>query len=257
MAFDPNSLNPIAGVTSSIAKGLDELFTSDEERMRAELLLQQQLQQPHILQAMTNLEEAKNPNWFVSGWRPALGWLCVVLLAYSWIGRDLIVISFDLLPNTYTEIVTDIRVKNEMESASQLSDVISDELATICNRAPETTCDTQALLDLTEKAEGQLQQVHSTFVKAKQDISEQQRDLPITESLPELDTGSILSLVLALLGLGATRTYEKVKGVARTQWKDSPTSVSNTVIVEDSKPDIVNDFTDKELNEAFSARGRS
>jgi hypothetical protein len=35
------------------------------------------------------------------------------------------------------------------------------------------------------------------------------------ESLPALDTGPLMSLVLAMLGIGGLRTMEKIKGVAR------------------------------------------
>jgi hypothetical protein len=38
------------------------------------------------------------------------------------------------------------------------------------------------------------------------------KELP---ALPELDTGQLLSLTLAMLGIGGLRTFEKVKGVAR------------------------------------------
>jgi len=76
--------------------GLDGLFTSDEERAKAELALNIQLQKPHILQAMANLEEAKHPSRFVSGWRPALGWLCIFILAWTWIVRDLVIIALML-----------------------------------------------------------------------------------------------------------------------------------------------------------------
>lgn len=86
------NLNPLAGITNAVMSGLDSLFTSDEQRAKAELLLNQQLSQPHILQAMANIEEAKHPSVFVSGWRPALGWLCVLILAYAWIFRDLVII---------------------------------------------------------------------------------------------------------------------------------------------------------------------
>ena len=83
----------VGGVVDGLFKGLDGLFTSDEEKAKARLMMQVELQKPHMMQALTNLEEAKHPNWFVAGWRPALGWLCVLLLAYSWIGRDLIIIG--------------------------------------------------------------------------------------------------------------------------------------------------------------------
>lgn len=33
----------------------------------------------------TNTEEAKNSNLFVSGWRPAVGWICAVGIGYSFV----------------------------------------------------------------------------------------------------------------------------------------------------------------------------
>ncbi len=38
--------------------------------------------------------------------------------------------------------------------------------------------------------------------------------LDIWLNVPELDTGTLMTLVLAMLGIGAQRSYEKVKGVA-------------------------------------------
>ncbi len=132
------NLNPMAGIAQALMGGLDGLFTSDEERAKAELSLNQQLQQPHILQALANIEEAKHSSVFVSGWRPALGWLCVLILAWSWIGRDLIIVG----------------------------------------------------LMLAEKPE-------------------------IVTQLPAVDTSTVITLLLCLLGLGSARTLEKLKGVAR------------------------------------------
>ncbi len=132
------NLNPMAGIAQALMGGLDGLFTSDEERAKAELSLNQQLQQPHILQALANIEEAKHSSVFVSGWRPALGWLCVLILAWTWIARDLIIVG----------------------------------------------------LMLAEKPE-------------------------IVTQLPAVDTSTVITLLLCLLGLGSARTLEKLKGVAR------------------------------------------
>ncbi|MBU2714057.1 3TM-type holin [Zooshikella harenae] len=87
---------PIDTVVSSVMEGLDDLFTSDEERLKAHNKTLETLNQPHILQALTTLEEAKHPSIFVSGWRPGLGWLCVGLLTYAWVLRDLIIIALSL-----------------------------------------------------------------------------------------------------------------------------------------------------------------
>lgn len=67
----------------AVMTGLDGLFTSDAERRAAELAIHNALQQPHLMQAQTNLEEAKHASWFVAGWRPAVGWVCVFGLAYT------------------------------------------------------------------------------------------------------------------------------------------------------------------------------
>lgn len=94
-------MNPlIGGVVSGVMSGLDGLFTSDDERMAAELKIATELSKPHILQAMTNLEEAKHPSIFVAGWRPALGWLCVFCLGYAWILRDFVMIGLQFSDKT-------------------------------------------------------------------------------------------------------------------------------------------------------------
>ena len=36
-------------------------------------------------QLAVNAEEAKNPNLFVSGWRPAVGWVCVSAYAFNYL----------------------------------------------------------------------------------------------------------------------------------------------------------------------------
>lgn len=36
-----------------------------------------------LAQIGVNVEEAKSTNWFVAGWRPAVGWICASALAYT------------------------------------------------------------------------------------------------------------------------------------------------------------------------------
>lgn len=35
-----------------------------------------------LAQIAVNQEEAKSTNWFIAGWRPAVGWVCALGLAY-------------------------------------------------------------------------------------------------------------------------------------------------------------------------------
>lgn len=52
-------------------------------------------------QAEINKIEAANPNIFISGWRPASGWVCVIGLFYQFIARPLLIGlgGFDSLPS--------------------------------------------------------------------------------------------------------------------------------------------------------------
>lgn len=132
----------VGTVVDGLFSGLDKLFTSDDERAKAKLALQVELQKPHMMQAMANIHEAQHPNWFVAGWRPAIGWLCAACLGYHWMLKD---------------------------------------FATM---------------------------VIITYAKDADKL------VPM---LPTIDAGEITGLVLALLGLGGLRTYEKLNGKARSQ----------------------------------------
>lgn len=43
-----------------------------------------------LAQIGVNTEEAKSSNWFVAGWRPAVGWICGVALAWATIIEPII-----------------------------------------------------------------------------------------------------------------------------------------------------------------------
>lgn len=44
-----------------------------------------------------NKVEAENPNVFVSGWRPAIGWVCGAACAWNWVGLPIAKIVMILL----------------------------------------------------------------------------------------------------------------------------------------------------------------
>jgi hypothetical protein len=43
-----------------------------------------------------NKIEASNPSLFVSGWRPAIGWVCGVACAWNWVGLPLTKLGLQL-----------------------------------------------------------------------------------------------------------------------------------------------------------------
>ena len=78
------------GVTSAVdAVGsvIDNVHTSEEERAAARIVMERLRQEPAKLQAAINRVEAQHRSIFVAGWRPAVGWLCVMALAYLWLFR--------------------------------------------------------------------------------------------------------------------------------------------------------------------------
>lgn len=75
-------------------KALDELFTSDDERLTRQEALERISQNPALWQTETNKEEAKHSNVFVAGWRPFIGWICGCGLAYHFIVQPIILLIF-------------------------------------------------------------------------------------------------------------------------------------------------------------------
>lgn len=97
------NLTSLGGAVDGLAKGLDELFTSDEEREAAKLKLATLMQQPHMLQAATNIEGAKHRSVFVAGWRPAIGWVAALGLGYQFL-----VLPFAGLINAYLKLPAEL-----------------------------------------------------------------------------------------------------------------------------------------------------
>ncbi|MFC7048445.1 3TM-type holin [Emcibacter nanhaiensis] len=67
---------PAVDAVSAVGNVFDKLFTSDEEKARAEAVMAKIRQQPQILQAEINRIEAAHRSVFVAGWRPFIGWVC-------------------------------------------------------------------------------------------------------------------------------------------------------------------------------------
>ncbi len=87
-------MNPIALLLSLGSTLIERLFPDPLQAAEAKLKLLE-LQQSGELAAMTaqtdiNKIEAANTSVFVSGWRPGLGWVCVLACAWNWVGIPLV-----------------------------------------------------------------------------------------------------------------------------------------------------------------------
>ena len=72
----------IAEPINAIGKIVDDVYTSEEERLTAAELILRIEQEPHKLQAEINKIEAAHRSMFVAGWRPMIGWVCSIGLAF-------------------------------------------------------------------------------------------------------------------------------------------------------------------------------
>ena len=70
----------ITSAVDAVGNAFDKIFTSDEERLKAQIVLDKIKQQPSILQGEINKLEAQHRSIFVAGWRPFIGWICGISL---------------------------------------------------------------------------------------------------------------------------------------------------------------------------------
>lgn len=93
-------MNPlvVGGIIDAVGKMADSLMTSDEERDR--LRLEALKAETEAYRAETdrlggqlevNRTESQHASVFVAGWRPAVGWVCVLALAYQFLVYPLLV----------------------------------------------------------------------------------------------------------------------------------------------------------------------
>jgi hypothetical protein len=71
-------------------KVLDKFVPDPQAKAKAEAELRSSLQAWDKSQTDVNAVEAANPNLFVSGWRPFIGWVCGLALAYQYVAAPLL-----------------------------------------------------------------------------------------------------------------------------------------------------------------------
>jgi hypothetical protein len=91
------SLNPIADIISAVGSVAGDLITTDKERLAAEIEMRKLDQNLDLAQTEVNKAEAANANWFVAGWRPAIGWVGAAALAYQFLMYPMLVWGWSLM----------------------------------------------------------------------------------------------------------------------------------------------------------------
>jgi len=92
---------PLLAVISAVVPLIDKLIPDPEAAAKAKLQAMELAQKGELAELDANLqlalgqlgvnrEEASDPSLFKSGWRPAVGWLCVAGFAYMSVVRPLL-----------------------------------------------------------------------------------------------------------------------------------------------------------------------
>ncbi len=81
------AIDPITAGLSLVSDVVNKVWPDKTEQEKAQMaaavaLLQGQME--------INKVEAASPNVFTSGWRPSVGWVCSLALAYTYIGYPLL-----------------------------------------------------------------------------------------------------------------------------------------------------------------------
>ncbi len=100
---------PAIDAVSAVGNVVDQLFTSDEEKAQAAILMAKIRQKPQLLQAEINRVEAGHRSLFVAGWRPFIGWVCGLGFLWAFLLHPLFewIVAVRGLGISPPEIVTD------------------------------------------------------------------------------------------------------------------------------------------------------
>ena len=80
-------IGPVTGLLDKVIEDKDQKAKLAHE---IATLAERQAHEASMAQILTNREEAKHKSIWVSGWRPCVGWVCAVALAYHFVLAPLI-----------------------------------------------------------------------------------------------------------------------------------------------------------------------
>ena len=87
------ALDPVSALLNIGSQVIERVWPDPTQAAQAKLELFKLQQSGELTQIAGQLEinkaEAQNPNLFVSGWRPAIGWVCAFALFYQYLAKPL------------------------------------------------------------------------------------------------------------------------------------------------------------------------
>ena len=88
-------------VIEQIGNAIDKVTTTDEERAAAEIIKAR-------LQTDLNAVEAQHRSLFIAGWRPAIGWICVLGLLIEFIINPILALAFGIVGPSANESLMEL-----------------------------------------------------------------------------------------------------------------------------------------------------
>lgn len=85
MGIDIAGIGAVADLASTI---VNKIWPDKSEHEKAQIAMAVQVVQGQL---DINKAEAANPNMFVAGWRPAVGWVCASAMAFQYLVRPLLI----------------------------------------------------------------------------------------------------------------------------------------------------------------------
>lgn len=79
-----SAVGNVAAPLKAVGDIVDNLFTSDEERMDKEHVRDKLIQNWDVIQANITAQEARHRTVFVAGWRPFIGWVCGIIILWDY-----------------------------------------------------------------------------------------------------------------------------------------------------------------------------
>jgi len=80
----------IIPIISAVSDIIGRFVPDPVKKAEAQLAVMQLQMQPDLAQIEINKQEAMSSSVFVAGWRPAIGWLCVIALGFAYVAVPLL-----------------------------------------------------------------------------------------------------------------------------------------------------------------------
>jgi hypothetical protein len=98
----PQMVTTIGGIINKFVPDRDQ-----QAKIQAELSIKLMDMEAQMSKAQTDINavEAQSSNWFVSAWRPSVGWVCSLAFAWQFVGQPLFSFFYALIAKAPAPVV--------------------------------------------------------------------------------------------------------------------------------------------------------